>query len=448
MPVDLSRYRDLFAREARRHLDAAEAAIASVDDARVEMPSIFRAFHTVKGMSATMNVPAMVLVAHALEEACLRATRGEVPVADELVVLLGEGIDRLRGQLSAFMAGREPLLEGGFEDRVRDFIRTGGTFAFTLVQAPEEETPPPMELEAARLEGAQGAVAEALSALGRVRRMPGVDVAEVGRAEEAIRRLYEQLVGLRGVSFGVVVPGLRRLVRDLAARHRRAATLRCVGEDVVVDAELLSRLHGALVALVNNAVVHGIDDSATRRALSKPRVGTVLLAAERVGRKLVIRVEDDGRGFDVATLGRAGQDPLREAFREGVSTAALSHDAGRGVGLGSVRELVSSVGGTLNVSSTPGAGTRVRIETPVLADLVALWVVRRGSDLAGVRVATVVGCVGTTLQMVDGRAVTVDEVVERGDFIVSAPPFPLQWLRHVRGVSVASDGRVLLVVDL
>ena len=448
MAVDLSRYRDLFASEATRHLDLAEAHLASPESARREIQSVFRAFHTVKGMSATMNVPAMVLVAHALEEACSRAVASGVPVNDEFVLLLSEGTDRLRAQLSAFLAGREPLLEGGFEDRVREFIRAGGTFAFTLLRPPDEVVAAPMELKASRLEGAQGCIAEALSALGRLRSLPGIEVAEVNRAEDAIRRLYEQVVVLRGVAFGSVVPALRRHVRDVAARQGKAATLRTLGEEVEVDADVLSRLYAARVALVNNAVVHGVEDAQARRGAGKSRVASVLLAAERVGRHLVLRVEDDGRGFDVASLARGGEDPLREAFREGVSTAKLSHDAGRGVGLGVVRELVASVGGSLVLSSTPGVGTRVRIEAPVLADLVSVWVVRRGDEVLGLRSAVVSRREGTTLHMVDGRELAFDEVRELGDFIVSAPPFPLQWLKNVRGTTVASDGRILLVVDL
>ncbi len=450
MAMDLTRYRGLFASEATRHLDAIDRDVASAELVRQEKNAIFRAFHTIKGMSATMNVPAMVLVAHAVEEVCHRVVAGDLPVNDELLLLLAEGSQRLRAQLAAFMAGHEPFTEGAFEDRVREFARGGGTYAFTLLQPIDEETPVSApDAPRDRLEHAQGSIAEVLSALGRIRaRVEGDAVAEVDRAETAVRRLYEQLVVLRTVPLGGIVPGLRRQLHAVARRHGKAATLIVRGEDVEVDSELLSRLHAALVALLNNAVVHGIEGPETRLDNGKFRVGEVTLAAERVGRTLVLRLEDDGRGFDVAQLGRHGADPLRAAFRDGVTTAAgVTEDAGRGMGLSAVREVVESVGGTLSVTSTPGQGTRVRIVAPVLADLVRLVLVAREGETMAYRAASIVHRDATHLCFVDGRELLYDHLVDEADYLVSAPPFPLHRLRHLLGTTVAPDGRICLVMD-
>ena len=467
--MDLSKYRDLFSAECQRLLATAESRLSDPEALRSDAQSVFRAFHTLKGMSATMNVPAMVLVAHALEEVCHRVVQGEVAVGEELTQLLGEGSDRLRTQLAAFMQGIEPLNEGAFEDRVRDFLRTGGTFAFTLVSSVEDAAQPTLEggdldPELHPLADAQGAIAEALSAVGRLRGMVGESaLAELSRVEGAVRKLYDELVALRNVPFGSSIPASRRQVRTVAARHGRQAQLHTSGEDVLVDSALLGRLHGAIVALLNNAVVHGIEPPDQRVENGKPKIGRIGLNAERVGRTLVVRVEDDGSGFDVASLSRGGADPMREAFRAGVSTAIeVDHDAGRGMGLDAVREVVEAIGGSLSVTSTPGEGTRVRIVAPVMADLVRLTLVRAGDQVLGIRHASIAGTGDPSLAeplfdlsvapaiglaMGDGRIVGVDEIVESGDFLVSAPPFPLHLLRHLRGTTVAPDGRILLVVE-
>ena len=68
---------------------------------------------------------------------------------------------------------------------------------------------------------------------------------------------------------------------------------------------------------------------------------TVRLASD--GRLLTIAVEDDGRGFDAAEIGRAG------------------------VGLIGLRERVAERGGTLQLASAPGQGTRLTVRLP-LAD--------------------------------------------------------------------------------
>lgn len=67
---------------------------------------------------------------------------------------------------------------------------------------------------------------------------------------------------------------------------------------------------------------------------------------QRLPHSLLITVEDDGVGFDVNR--KAAADPLR------------------GLGLVGIRERVSGLGGTLRLESTPGQGTRLTAELPVL----------------------------------------------------------------------------------
>jgi signal transduction histidine kinase len=57
---------------------------------------------------------------------------------------------------------------------------------------------------------------------------------------------------------------------------------------------------------------------------------------------VVLSVTDDGRGFDSGTAA----------------------EANRRLGLASMRERARSVGARLSVTSTPGAGTTVRLEVP------------------------------------------------------------------------------------
>jgi len=61
-------------------------------------------------------------------------------------------------------------------------------------------------------------------------------------------------------------------------------------------------------------------------------------------RRLRLAVQDDGRGFDVAAVGRSG------------------------LGLTSMRERAEQLGGALQVESRPGRGTTVRAEFPIAAE--------------------------------------------------------------------------------
>jgi signal transduction histidine kinase len=67
----------------------------------------------------------------------------------------------------------------------------------------------------------------------------------------------------------------------------------------------------------------------------------VLVAVEREGDRLTLRIEDDGRGFDPAAAARTGS------------------------GLANMRRRAQALDGSLALDSAPGKGTRIRIDAPV-----------------------------------------------------------------------------------
>ena len=131
--MDRARYLDLFVREANRLLDEVDGRLVNAAALPAEAPFLMRALHTLKGMAATMTVPEMVRVAHAAEELCERLMSGSIATSDELFALLGEGADRLRLQVRGLAEDEEPIAGEGYDARVRELLRTGGTFAFRLV---------------------------------------------------------------------------------------------------------------------------------------------------------------------------------------------------------------------------------------------------------------------------------------------------------------------------
>jgi len=127
--------------------------------------------------------------------------------------------------------------------------------------------------------------------------------------------------------------------------------------------------------LVRNTVDHGLELPARRIALRKPEQATVMLSIVRSERDVVFSIRDDGRGIDwpaiakrARSLGLPADTPQQlEAalFGLGVSSATeVSETSGRGVGLNAVREVVSSLGGRIEVSSEPGRGTTFTIHLP------------------------------------------------------------------------------------
>ncbi|MGE0713614.1 MAG: chemotaxis protein CheA [Planctomycetota bacterium] len=191
-----------------------------------------------------------------------------------------------------------------------------------------------------------------------------------------------------------------RTVRDLSRAQGKRVRLVQSGEDTELDRSVLEAIGDPLLHLVRNAVDHGLEPVAERRARGKPEEGLLSLRAYHEGGYVYLLVQDDGRGIDPARLRdrarerglrtseeleRAGDDELLQLiFEPGFSTAAeVTSVSGRGVGMDVVRANVERIGGSVEVESSPGAGTLVKLRIPLtLAIIPALLVESGGERLA------------------------------------------------------------------
>jgi chemotaxis protein histidine kinase CheA len=113
-----------------------------------------------------------------------------------------------------------------------------------------------------------------------------------------------------------------------------------------------------------------------RTQRGKPAAGTIACHIRHRGDALVVEIQDDGAGIDEAALReRAQAQPelraLRDAplsalvFAQGLSsredTTAIS---GRGVGMAALAAQVRALGGEIDITSTAGQGTTVRLTLP------------------------------------------------------------------------------------
>ncbi len=142
-----------------------------------------------------------------------------------------------------------------------------------------------------------------------------------------------------------------------------------------VDPKRWAPFWSAFVHAVRNAVDHGIESPDERAATGKKPHGSIELATRLREDDFVISITDDGRGVDWARvktralklgLPTDGENALRDAlFCDGVSTADRITDlSGRGLGMGALREATQSLGGTVEVTTSPGAGTKLSMVFP------------------------------------------------------------------------------------
>lgn len=203
------------------------------------------------------------------------------------------------------------------------------------------------------------------------------------RETETLRKLSREL--RNGVAQARMVPMRQlfgRLKRLLQDAHDKRYQLMTSGEAVEIDATILEEVLEPLLHLVRNAITHGIEPVDARLAAGKAAEGTIALRAYQQGNSVIIEVEDDGRGIDVA---RVKAQAVRQGFKTpaeierlsdeqaqqliflpGLSTAeALTADAGRGVGMDAVTESVRRLGGEIALVSVPGQGTRFTLKLPL-----------------------------------------------------------------------------------
>ena len=228
----------------------------------------------------------------------------------------------------------------------------------------------------------------------QIRRLRGIDDVRaieqrVDQLERELRAVRQDAERLRLLPAGMSFTSLERTARDVARSAGRRVAFATSGGEVRVDAHVLTTLHGALVQLVRNAVAHGIEPPEERVAAGKPADGRVSIAVGLQGSRIAITCRDDGRGLDLEAVRRSAvrrglapdraraldRDQLIELLlRGGITTsAAVTTFAGRGIGLDVVRDAADRLGGTVQVTSEPGAGTVFGLDVPVsLAALAAL----------------------------------------------------------------------------
>jgi two-component system, chemotaxis family, sensor kinase CheA len=217
-------------------------------------------------------------------------------------------------------------------------------------------------------------------------------------------------MGARMAPLSVVTEQLPRAARDLARKRGKDVEVLISGAEVELDRAILDAIAEPLLHLLRNAVDHGIEEPEARTAAGKSARGRIKVSVRRTRERVLVELEDDGRGMDPDRLrsaavarGRlsaeaASRLSIREALLlsclPGVSTATDVNDiSGRGVGMDAVKRAVEAVGGTLELDSHPGRGTQVTLRLPLTVAVVQLLLVRAGGEVLGLPITKVLGAV-------------------------------------------------------
>lgn len=202
---------------------------------------------------------------------------------------------------------------------------------------------------------------------------------KVDHTSKILRELQDTSLTLRMVPLKATFHKMNRLVRDLARKAGKNVKLSTLGDDTEIDRNMVDIINEPLVHMLRNSIDHGVETPAERAESGKSATANVWLRAYQEGGKVVIEIEDDGKGINKEkVLQKAIQKGLATAdkkltdkeicgliFHPGLSSVDKVTDlSGRGVGMDVVRRSIEQLQGKVEVESNEGKGTKVSLELP------------------------------------------------------------------------------------
>ncbi|MCY1068639.1 chemotaxis protein CheA [Nannocystis sp. RBIL2] len=205
--------------------------------------------------------------------------------------------------------------------------------------------------------------------------------------------LQQGILDVRMVPIGQVFDKLARVVRKLSRDLDKEIRLVISGAETVLDKLIVEELSDPLMHMIRNCIDHGIEPAAERVALGKLPGGKIELRAFQKGNRVVIEVEDDGRGMDwtrirdvavrrnlLNTEEAASLTPgeaVNLIFQPGFSTRDSATElSGRGVGMDIVKTNIARLSGMIDVTTDLGRGTTFSITLPVTLAIIQALVIQ------------------------------------------------------------------------
>ena len=315
----------------------------------------------------------------------------------------------------------------------------------------------------------------------------------------------------RMLPIGKVFNKFPRMIRDLSRDLHKKIELIISGEETELDKSLVEEIGDPLVHIIRNSCDHGIELPEQRIAAGKPESGTILLKAYNEGNHIVVQIDDDGKGLDpvmlknkslengVITQKEADSMSDNEAFglifKPGFSTAAtVTSVSGRGVGMDVVKTNIEKLNGLIDIDSTVGKGTSIKLKIPLTLAIIQALLVGVQEEYYAIPLASVLETVRISMEdiyTVENRSVMrlrdevlplvhigdifeveriidpgehtyvvvlglanskigliVDTLVGQEEIVIKSLGDYLKGMEGIAGATIRGDGGVTLIVDV
>lgn len=294
------------------------------------------------------------------------------------------------------------------------------------------------------------------------------DVSE--HLDRTSRSIQEQVMKTRMIPIEGTFSHFQRVVRDTSRELNKRINLFLVGSETELDKTLIEQIDAPLTHLVRNSIDHGLGSPEERLSVGKPAEGSIWLRAYQQEGKIIVEVEDDGKGLDKkAILKKAAEKGLYKGageisekeifnfiFLPGFSTAKqVTEISGRGVGLDVVRKNIEKLRGSVELFSEKGKGTLFRIKLPLTLAIIEGMQVSIGAETVTVPLFSIIEAVrpeNNVVKTIEGKG----EIIEfRGEYIplirlYEIFNFKTEVIDPVNGLILILDGhnrKIAMMVD-
>ena len=426
-----------FVVESREHLTTIESQVLTIerDPGNSEaLHSIFRGFHTIKGLAGFLELAEIQKLSHEVETILDRARNSQLTVSGPVIDVILASADYLqhwlvhleavlRKQTSTPPARDEALLArvravssvsetadlGAMASAVESGNEADAAVAEESAAAPRESSAPirrnealVVKVDTVKLDYLVDMAGEMVIAESLVRHDPefqGFRSPRLQRNLAQLTRITSELqktaMSMRLVPIGPLFRRMTRLVRDLSRQFSKQVRMETEGDEIELDRSIVEGLADPLMHMVRNALDHGIEAPSERLAAGKNPTARLLLRAQHQAGHVVIEITDDGRGLDRGRIaakamergliasaeGMTDHDIFNLIFEPGFSTAAaVTNVSGRGVGMDVVRRHVEKLRGRIEIRSVLHQSATFLLKLPLTLAIIDGLVVGVGAE--------------------------------------------------------------------
>jgi|GEM_PF-2913685 len=403
-----------FIQEALDPMEEIEDKLLSAEDdpKNLDIDSIFRHLHSIKGTASFLGLNSIQHISHAgenlldhvrsnpdiLSQTIIRTTLRVVDMIRLLFSNLSMKLEQSKDkkprfpaviQLEPLLKGIENLIEGkSIQDLDLDSVKKNFVSDQSAAQASTQENKEDsIRISTTKMEELYSMIGELTVLMNAIKEDPTIHNAHFStrnKIENLIRvtdNLRTKVADTHMLPMVGIFKRLQRLVMDLAKKKNKKVAFETVGEQIEIHKNTFETLSNFLIHMIRNSVDHGIELPDDRIRVGKALSGLIKVSIKLTSDKIILMISDDGKGLDKEKILKKAtekgllapdaeltdQEIFEQIFQPGFSTAdEISDVSGRGVGMDVVKTAIIKMGGRIIIESEKGKGTCFMIHLPIM----------------------------------------------------------------------------------